>query len=82
MGTLVTCCRNCSCPKPGDTAISRRQILNENSEYLANHASFLESSKVRVRTEYVEKPSGELSFTKLFEPKDPHQAKGMICYSH
>ena len=36
---------------------------------------------VKVTTEYVEKPSGEMAYTKLFEPLNPSDAKGMICYS-
>ena len=32
-------------------------------------------------TEYVEKPSGQLAHCKLFEPKNPSDAKGMICYA-
>jgi len=38
------------------------------------------SDTVKITTEYVEKPSGELCFTKLFQPKDARSAKAMICF--
>ena len=80
--SLATCCRTCACPQQKDTAIGRRQILNgPDGYYLKDHASYSSSSSVKITTEYVEKPNGELLYTKLFEPKDATKAKGMICYS-
>lgn len=56
-------------------------MQSDKAYWLKDHESYSESSTVKITTEYVEKPNGELLFAKLFEPKDPSKAKGMICYS-
>lgn len=81
MGSCSTCCRTCACPQQKDTAIGRRQLLSEKGidQYLQTFPHEARQ-KVKVTTEYVEKPSGEMAHCKLFEPINPSDAKGMICY--
>eukprot|EP01084_Bolivina_argentea_P003311 6214_1 len=61
-------------PQQKDTAIGRRQMINENP-YCSKYRC---DPTVLIKTEYVEKPNGQLLFTKLFEPKNKTSVKGMI----
>ena len=80
--SLCHCRRTCACPKQKDTAIGRRHILSEKGidTYLHDWSCDARAN-VKVTTEYIEKPSGEIAHTKLFQPLNPADAKGMICYS-
>ena len=82
MGSCGSCCRTCSCPQQKDTAIGRRQILNAKGidRYLQDYHHEARQN-VKVTTEYVEKPSGQIAHCKLFEPINPSDAKGMICFA-
>ena len=82
MGSSYSCCKTCACPQQKDTAPGRRQILSEKGidRYLQDYPHDAHKN-VKVTTQYVEKPSGQLAHCKLFEPKNPSDAKGMICYA-
>eukprot|EP01083_Nonionella_stella_P207135 752780_1 len=72
MGGCLTCCKTCNCPRNVDSAPGRRILLNE--------LITKESASVKVTTEYIQKADGTLLFGKLFEPRNPSDAKAMICY--
>ena len=72
MKSILTCCRTCNCPRDVDTAPGRRVLLAD----LVTE----QSPSVKISTEYIETPDGTLLFGKLYQPKNPSLAKGMICF--
>eukprot|EP01083_Nonionella_stella_P028313 77970_1 len=81
MGCSVICCTTCNTPRTEDHADGRRKILNDHINVIQKMEESYDSSSVRITQRYIEKPDGMLLFSKLFEPKDPRNAKAMICYS-
>ena len=59
-----------------DTAVVRRNLSKQKI-----YESKLDHTNIKITEKYVENESGDIIFTKLFEPKNPSKAKAIILHS-
>ena len=74
MGSLLTCCSTCYCPRAVDDADGRRKILNDNDLFVKDDPE----SSIKITPKYIETDDGSLLFSKFYEPRNASCAKAMI----